>query len=85
MAKENNYIISKKQIGTVDFILCSTGFQEEKKRYMVGIMRHKNTEKFPAFSQFKSSFSSPLQTDESIFLPLKTFFGVLFCLLNNHQ
>lgn len=31
MAKENNYIISKKQIVTVDFILCSTGFQEEKK------------------------------------------------------
>lgn len=32
MAKGNYYIISKKQVGTVDFIKCSTGFQEKKKR-----------------------------------------------------
>lgn len=56
--------------------------RKEQVEYKVEVMRHKNTEKFHAFSQFKSNFSSPLQTDESILLPLKTFFGVSFCYKN---
>lgn len=75
IAKGYNYVISNKQFSIVDSMLSSPGFQGKKKEGKGGIMRHKNTENFHAFSQFKSSVASQFQTDGSMFLPLKTFFG----------
>ena len=84
MAK-GNCIFSKKQLDTVDFILCSGGFQGRRGRVPGrGCGRDTKVQKGSCLPAAQRQFLQPVSDEWELRLPLKTFFGGPFCSLNNH-